>query len=1237
MSSKAISSCCIVLLLSFSGFSQITRTLPGTPVEVRMESNYAVFSGSAVYGEPGEPALPFYTYTFLLPPDADLENVEVTINALAEEILPGEFEVTPGPPLGFQSETFWPEGKTIVDGKDISIYSSATFFPQTYTKIITHGKMWRYKLVQVEVNPYRYNPVSKKLNKMTGGNLTVSFPTLSQQTPVIKMPYGITQLVRKLVDNYSEIAPRYGRFESSSRPEKRGLAIITTSTIQSGSQNLQAYIDSKDKNGYKVHLVPESEWNTGSGDKCDKIRRWLKTNYENLGIEFALLIGDPTPSSGDVPMKKSGSTPTEWYYGELSGTNISSSDVFAEVHVGRFPVYSSGDIQKLDKIIEKTIAYENADDDEIGWRFKALLSMKPIDSKTQSYELGEQIKDNTLVPCGWEYYRVYDKDYSLNPPPEKTPVSSTNTQNAWKNEKPGCVFWDTHGQSTSSSGMIKVSEVSKLDDTHPVITFQGACLNAKPDVENNLCYSLLVHGAIATHGGTISVTYSPGESDYTNTGSIGGQNYWYAQYLIQDSLTTAESIDMARAKINGKKWNNHLALVLYGCPTVGPYSYARMPYIELVSPNGGVEWERDKTFDVNWNTNAEGEVKIELLRADTLFEILSNATSAEEPFPWAIPANFSTGTDYKVRVTSLENDTLIIESDDNFSITEKTTLALTVPNGAEYIEKDSDVDIKWAYSVDYKVNLSLYKDGQFEMVIVDAVENTGTYTWKVPKEISSGSDYIIRVASVRKPWLYDESDGVFSIQSPAITIFPYVQDFDDFDTGYVPLRDYWEQLDDDDFEWRVWTGPTPSKTGSDPDKTGPDGDHTTGNKNYIYVEASNPNNPSKKAHMLSPVFDCNGLKEGLCTFWYHMFSAENTMGDLYVDLCVDGQWTEGVKHFSGDKGDTWNKETIDLKDYTGKKIQFRFRGITGEDWCSDICIDDFSIDGEVNALPVYTTKPMTDGKAGEEYAYTVKAEDADGDALTFGTSTFPDWLKLTDNGDGTAEVKGTPDGDNVGDNDVIITVTDGNVVNPIAQQFTIAVSMDAPTITKDPDSQTVEETKTATFSIEFKGYVETFQWQKSVNGGAWETIPGAAENTYTTPVLALTDDGNKYRCIVSNIVGSDTSGVAQLKVTVITPIIHTIEAIEEYLSIYPNPAERCCDKVTFQLTVQKIRSAQLTIFDALGAEVFAAEFNNGTVEWNLVKKQGGKVSGGTYVALITLNEINGTISQYKTIIGIKGE
>ena len=175
-------------------------------------------------------------------------------------------------------------------------------------------------------------------------------------------------MVKKIACNYNEVAHEYAGFVSSV-PEKRVLAIITTSSIESGSQNLQNYITHKEKKGYEVHLVTDS-WTSS------KLRSWMKDNYESLNIEFALLIGDPTTSSGDVPMYMNSRTPTEWYYQELSGSGISSSDVYAEVHLGRIPVYNTGDIQNLDDILEKTIAYENANKDDIGWRFKALLSMK---------------------------------------------------------------------------------------------------------------------------------------------------------------------------------------------------------------------------------------------------------------------------------------------------------------------------------------------------------------------------------------------------------------------------------------------------------------------------------------------------------------------------------------------------------------------------------------------------------------------------------------------------------------------------------------------------------------------------------------------------------------------------------------------------------------------------------------------------------------------------------------------
>ena len=46
---------------------------------------------------------------------------------------------------------------------------------------------------------------------------------------------------------------------------------------------------------------------------------------------------------------------------------------------------------------------------DISWRENALLPMKPSDADTPGYQLGEEIKDDVLVPNGWTYHRVYDE------------------------------------------------------------------------------------------------------------------------------------------------------------------------------------------------------------------------------------------------------------------------------------------------------------------------------------------------------------------------------------------------------------------------------------------------------------------------------------------------------------------------------------------------------------------------------------------------------------------------------------------------------------------------------------------------------------------------------------------------------------------------------------------------------------------------------------------------------------
>jgi len=78
--------------------------------------------------------------------------------------------------------------------------------------------------------------------------------------------------------------------------------------------------------------------------------------------------------------------------------------------------------------------------------------------------------------------------------------------------------------------------------------------------------------------------------------------------------------------------------------------------------------------------------------------------------------------------------------------------------------------------------------------------------------------------------------------------------------------------------------------------------------------------------------------------WMHMFSSENTMGTLTMDILVDGIWHDDVQNWSGDHGDEWFWVEQDLSDYKGENVQFRFRAVTGDDWAGDICIDDFVID-----------------------------------------------------------------------------------------------------------------------------------------------------------------------------------------------------------------------------------------------------------------------------------------------------
>ena len=91
----------------------------------------------------------------------------------------------------------------------------------------------------------------------------------------------------------------------------------------------------------------------------------------------------------------------------------------------------------------------------------------------------------------------------------------------------------------------------------------------------------------------------------------------------------------------------------------------------------------------------------------------------------------------------------------------------------------------------------------------------------------------------------------------------------------------------------------------------------------------------------------------------------------------------------------------------------------------------------------------------------------------------------------------------------------------------------APNVSDEPDSLTVTQGGSATFSVTAAGDPPLqYQWQRANAGSStFNPIAGATGSSYTLPAVQSSDNGARFRVVVTNTYGSDTSAAATLTVT----------------------------------------------------------------------------------------------------------
>ena len=609
--------------ISFALADEIRLKIPVEPVTVAVDTDgFARFSGKQIQyiSQSGEPAIPHQVVKVALPPNANLESVTASIEDETIDEMPGEWEVRPKPPEstwdGQRTITRWPIGKRIVSNRDISVYTSNDLFPSSLIGEITTGKMRIWRLVDIPFATFQFSPAKRKLYRLSEATLVVNYevePSMRAGTDESsEFSTGIaSDSARRLFVNYHQMATEYEKTPSSLREAQaaRRYVILTTNGIRSASNQIDHFIDSKRKRGFTVETITEDIWGGGIGDKAAKnIRNWLKANYISRNIEYVLLIGDPHPDAGDVPMKmlqpySNYESPSDYYYADLTGDwdldqdglygeeygdfGIGGVDRNWEVLVGRIPYY--GNMKELDRILSKIIFYENERREKAGWRKKALLAMEPSDASTPGYHLGEAIKADVIRPDSeWGYHRVYEERYGLAPSPETYPCTVDNVTKAWNGSRFGAIFWWTHGWAQGASDIMDLTHAATLNDSFPGFTFQSSCHNSYPEVTNNLSYALLQNGAIATVGATRVSWYYPGQTYFAGSSSNAGMTYEYARRLIDEEIDSGHALYEMKQVLFSNIWMNFTVFNIYGDPSTGLFTFGDLDdLVEIVSVSTG--------------------------------------------------------------------------------------------------------------------------------------------------------------------------------------------------------------------------------------------------------------------------------------------------------------------------------------------------------------------------------------------------------------------------------------------------------------------------------------------------------------------------------------------------------------------------------------------------------------------------------------------------------------------------
>jgi flagellar hook assembly protein FlgD len=206
------------------------------------------------------------------------------------------------------------------------------------------------------------------------------------------------------------------------------------------------------------------------------------------------------------------------------------------------------------------------------------------------------------------------------------------------------------------------------------------------------------------------------------------------------------------------------------------FSIIAPPSIQVNSPVGGEVWQKNKPYNITWQSGVQGNLRIDLFKNNALLQNIAPSISAtSNVFSWLIPNTIPSGNDYKINITSLATNNVSGQSPANFTIADGDSIKITNPIANANLIKNTNFNITWTTNISSRnITIELIREGFLITTIATNQANNGSFSWRIPtltendQPIATGA-YRLRIRTTNGDLVTDTSP-LFNIIEPTFQI-----------------------------------------------------------------------------------------------------------------------------------------------------------------------------------------------------------------------------------------------------------------------------------------------------------------------------------------------------------------------------------------------------------------------------------------------------------------------------------